>query len=91
MEGREHDKIVEQILKSVPQSTSTIERTRLIKARLRYLGDELGEPLLLAEGHIPDHYVRVEIPVASSLKFIKKEALEVAMTPRAAESLLARA
>jgi hypothetical protein len=90
MEGEEHDKIVDQILKGVPASTSTIERTRLIKARLRWLGDEIGEPILLAEGHVPEHYVVVEVPVASSLKFLKDETVPVAMTPKAAEIILAR-
>jgi hypothetical protein len=90
MEKAEHDKIVEQILKGVPPSTSKIERTRLIKARLRWLGDEIGEPILMAEGYFPDHYVVVEVPVASSLKFLKSETIPVAMTPAAGEMLAAR-
>jgi hypothetical protein len=90
MEGEEHDKIVGQILKSVPNSTSTIERTRLIKARLRWLGDEIGEPILIKEERMPDHYVVVEVTVASSLKFLKHETVPVAMTPKAAEIILAR-
>ena len=90
MDRAEHDKIVEQIMKGVPSSTSTIERTKLIKARLQWLGDEIGEPILMAEGHIPDHYVVVEVPVASSLKFLKAEAIPVAMTLKAAEIILSR-
>jgi hypothetical protein len=90
MESAEHEKIVAHILKGVPASTSTIERTRLIKTRLRWLGDEIGEPILMAEGHIPDHYVLVDVPVASSLKFFRDETIPVAMTPKAAEIILAR-
>ena len=90
MEGEEHDKIVEQILKGVPKSTSKIERTRLIKARLRWLGDEIGEPIMIEEGRMPDHYVRVGVPVESSLKFLKSETISVAMTPEAGKIILSR-
>ena len=90
MEEAEKKKIVAHILKGVSASTSKIEWTRLIKARLRCLGDKIGEPILVAEDHIPDHYVVVDLPVESPLESLKSRKMSVAMTPEAAEIILAR-
>jgi hypothetical protein len=90
MESEEHDKIVAHILQGIPASTSTIERTRHIKARLRGLGDEIGEPILLDQDQLPEHYIRVEVPIVSSLKFLKQDKIPVAMTPAAGKIILAR-
>lgn len=91
MDASERAAIVREILRGVPASTSVPDRVRLLKARLRTLGDEIGEPLLADGGDAPDHYVTVEVPMRSSLHFLRHETLEVSMTRAAADALLRRA
>lgn len=78
-------RIVREILSGVQDSFYAPDRTRHLKARLRWLGDEIGEPILMEEDHMPEHYVRVAVPVRGLA-----EPVAVAMTPRAAAAILAR-
>lgn len=90
MDEDQERSIIHAILRGVPSCTAAPERMRLLKARLRGLGDKIGEPILADPKDIPAHYVVVNLPVQSSLSFLPSQTLSVAMTPRAAEAILAR-
>lgn len=79
--------IAREILRDMSGFSSSTDRMRLLRARLRCLGDAIGEPILADENNeAPGHYIRVEIPIEGSPGGV----LTVAMTPRAAETLMKR-
>lgn len=90
MEEDQEGSLVRAILRGVSPCTAIPDRIRLLKARLRGLGDEIGEPILADPNEVPAHYVVLELPVQSSLPFLPRSTMTVAMTPRAAEAILAR-
>lgn len=82
MDAEQKRLIAQEILRGVP-SSGKLDGERLFRARLRGLGDEIGELILSDEKDAPAHYVRVEVPLLG-------EAVTVAMAPRAAEAILNR-
>lgn len=90
MEEDQESAIVREILRGVQGSASSPDRMRLLRARLRGLGDEIGEPILAEPKEVPAHYVTVEVPVGGVPGLSVPQTLVVAMTPRAAERILAR-
>jgi len=75
MEMTEIKRLSSIILKGVPESSP--HTTRLLKARLKSLGDEIGEPILIEDPGTPRHHVRVRLHGTTA-----------AMTPRAASIIL---
>lgn len=55
---------------------------RLLRNRLRGIGDEIGEPIIPDEGDIPSNFLRVSLPHAGST-------MCVAMPRTAVEKILA--
>lgn len=55
---------------------------RLLRNRLRGIGDEIGEPIIPDEGEIPKNFLRFSLPLVGST-------MQVAMPPSAVEKILA--
>ena len=75
--------IAAEVMRGVPQNLPPPAAERALRARIRSLGDQLGEPILSSPDESPAHYVVVELPPGSVPS-------AVAMTPRAAERILGR-
>lgn len=76
--------IAREIMKGVPKGLPPAAAERVLRSRLRSLGDQIGEPILSDPSEAPAHYVVVELPEGTV-------PASVATTPRAAERLLGRA
>lgn len=75
------------IVSGMKRSGKSTRTNRGLLGYIRLLGDEIGEPILVDDGSLPTNYVKVSLP--SGNKNLKP--IELAMSVRAAESLLARA
>lgn len=56
---------------------------RIVRSRLRQIGDEIGEPIVPDDGSIPSNFVRVSLLSDGGT-------LNIAMPPSALEKILAR-
>lgn len=82
------DEVVELLAKKLVRKflagSSASVPTRVLRNRLRQIGDEIGEPIIPDEGEIPQNFVRVSVVLPS----VRGGPLKVAMSRAAADTIL---
>lgn len=87
MEQENLEAIARKIMRDFPRSDFSVSGDRLFRSHLRRVGDEIGEPILFDEKDAPKYFVRVSIRIPGSKA---DGAFTVAISPEAAEKILAR-
>jgi len=85
MEQSQIDEIARHIMSTFPRSNLSASEGRLFRSHLRRVGDEMGEPILPDEKEAPQYFVRVPVSLHEGDRVV------VAMSPEAAQKILAKA
>lgn len=88
MDNNELDIIATEIMKDFPRSKLSVSSGSLFRSHIRRFGDQINEPIIADEKDAPSHFLRVSIPISESTS---GDTFTVALSPKAAEKILARA